>query len=236
MTDNNEEIKQLTLWERLKYIIIEPERTFEDIKKHPTSLTFILLTAGIMGILMFLKMDLYKETFINQMIQQFSDTGSEIPTNMDAMASKQAYTTLAIAMVVPAFIWLVKASIVNGIADISGGYGTFKQSYSVIAYSYFPVVIGSIIMTIISLIIGKFEIAATLSVLLPKSMEGEFLYFLLMQFDVFVIWYQILAIIGIAKVHDISKKKAAIGVLATWGSVVLIVTGLATLGSAIAGM
>ena len=190
----------------------------------------LVIPIGI--ILLFLaRMDLYKVFLRDTMIQQYSKMGIEVPPMLDSMLNIQVYTTMIMTAVIIILAWLLKSAIINGLSGFVDGNGTFKQSFSIIAYSYLPVLLGAIITTILSLAVGEFNIMTSLAILLPESMMGTFIYTVLANIDIFIIWYQILAIIGISKAYNISKGKAAVLVLGTWIVYVLISAGLGAAGN-----
>lgn len=235
LREDNNAIKPFTWWERLKYTFVAPNKVFENLAHHPKVLFPILTFIIGITILTFLRLDLYKEFLIQTMMEQLAAQGLDAPMDIESLANMQVYVSMFFMAVMPLVVWIFKSAMVNGIASLMGGEGSFKEVFSVIAYAYMPVLLGQAIVTIISLIIGQFNILTSLAIVLPESMTGSFLYNLLSQFDIFIIWYQILAIIGISHVYDFSKKKAAIPVLVTWFVWILITVGLATLGTALTG-
>lgn len=177
-----------------------------------------------------------KEFLKETAIQQYAQMGMEVPEGIDALLSVQVYGAIAGTIIGIVAVWLVKSALINAFSGFVNGTGTFKQAISVITYSYFPVFLGSIITTIISLITKQYNILTSLAVFLPNSQVGTFLHTFLGNLDIFVIWYQILAIIGISKVYSISKKSSAILVLGTWLVYILASSGLGVLGMKVAGL
>ncbi|EOC99935.1 Yip1 family protein [Caldisalinibacter kiritimatiensis] len=233
--ENHEENRPFTWWEKLKYIFTNPSKAFENISQHPNYLFPVLTIIIGMAILSYLRIDLYKEFYIEQMQRQFASQGVNFQGDIQSMAKMQGYISVFGVIIMLPITWLIKSGLVHGISKAAGGEGTFKQGFAAIVYAYFPMLLGSIIITIISLMVGKYDISATFAVILPETMKGNFLYNLLSQFDIFVIWYQILAVIGISYAYDISKKKASIGVLGTWIISILLATGIATVSYSLMG-
>jgi hypothetical protein len=231
--ENEKKVKPLAWWERLFYVFTKPDKVFENLKEYPKVLFPIIFTIIGLGLLSFLRIDLFKEFYINEIYKQYAAKGLDMPGNIETLAQTQAYITVILAGVMPILIWLIKSALVHGIAGLGDGEATFKHSFSVIAHSYLPVILGSVIVTIISLAINRYNVITSFAVLLPKSMEGGFLYNLLANIDIFIIWYQILAVIGISKAYEISRKRAAFAVLGTWLSWVLISTGMTTIATAL---
>jgi len=176
-------------------------------------------------------MGLYKEFLVDMMNQTYANMGVEVPPMTESLLNIQVYSTMIVTAVTIILAWLLKSAIINGASGFVDGTGTFKQSFSIIAYSYFPVLLGSVITTVLSLAVGEFNIMTSLAILLPESMMSSAIYTILANIDIFVIWYQILAIIGISKAYKISKGKASILVLGTWIVYILISAGLGAAGN-----
>lgn len=229
-------IKPFSWWERLKCVFISPSRAFENLKHHPKVLFPILVILIGMLVITLPRINMMKEAMREESIQQYAQMGIEVPEGIDAIITYGVYGAIAGSIIGAAIVWLVKSALINAFSGFVNGTGTFKQAFSVITYSYMPVLLGSIIVTIISLITNQYAILTSLAVFLPDSQMGTFLYSVLSYFDVFVIWYQILAIIGISKVYSISKKSSAILVLGTWIAYILINTGIGLIGTKMAGL
>jgi len=234
INENVVEVKELSWWERLKYIFISPNKAFESLAQYPKVL-FPMLVIPIGIILLFLPMlNLYKDYMRDTMDQTYANMGMEGMYISDSLLTAQAIGVVVGGLVVIVLAWIVKAAIVNGFSGFVNGTGTFKQSLSVITYAYFPVLLGSIITTILALVIGEIDIQTSLAIFLPDSMAGSFLYTVLANLDIFVIWYQILAIIGISKVYKIGKGSSSVLVLGTWIVYILITAGVGAASTTIA--
>lgn len=220
-----EEQEPLTWYERLKYIFIKPSKIFSNLVQHPKIL-FPLLTIIIgMIVLVVIRIDLFKE-YIMSNTQQLDGQGTN---NISIIIGIISFALF------PIMILLVKSSFIHRFVPIFGGEANYKKIFSVISYAYFPVMIGEVIIAIISLVTGQFEVGISFSELLPKSMENGFLYVFLGQINIFIVWYQVLAIIGTSYIYEIKRKHAAIPVLMTWLSWLLITSGFQVIGEWISG-
>lgn len=219
----------LSWWERVKNVFVNPDKAFADIAERPKALFPILVIVIGTILLGVLRLDAIKEVLRNQMMNNLGS--NPMPPNAEQLINIQAYTGLIIGALSPVVMWLVKSGVMQGMSGFFGGDGKFKQAFSVVGYAYLPVLLGQVIIAIISMIIGELTIIFSPAVFLPDSMSTSFIYLLLSQFDIFVIWYEILAIIGISYAYKIDKKKAAILVLFTWFVWILIVCGLGVFGN-----
>lgn len=233
---NQDEVKPFSWLERLKYIFISPSKVFENLKHHPKVLFPMLVILIGMILLTLPRIDIMKEFMKEATIQQYAKMGIEMPAGTESLVDVQVYSTIIISIIMIIVVWLVKSALINAFSGFVNGTGTFKQAFSVIIYSYFPVLLGTVITSIISIITKEYNVLTSLAVFLPDSQVGTFLYTVLGSLDIFIIWYQILAIIGISKVYSISKKSSAILVLGTWIVFILITAGFGAIGTKMAGL
>jgi len=218
-----EEQQPLSWYERLKFLFIKPNKLFSNLKQHPKIL-FPTLTVFLgMIVLTLIRFNLFEEYIIinNEGLQDSS-----------AISGTIVGTLLGLA-IFPVLILIVKSGFIHGFVPLFGGDANYKQIFSIISYAYMPVMLGQVVIAIISLIIGEFYVSLSFAQFLPATVN-EFYYVFLSQFDIFVIWYQVLAIIGASYLYEISKKKAAIPVLLTWISWLLIISSFQVIGNWIA--
>ncbi|SCG81973.1 hypothetical protein DW1_0353 [Proteiniborus sp. DW1] len=237
INQNQSAVKPFSWWERLKYVFISPSKAFENIKEHPRVLfPMLIILIGMLAITV-PRLNMMKELLRDTYIQQYAQSGVEVTEGfIDNMVMGGIVGAIVGPIIGAVVVWLVKSALINAFSGFVNGTGTFKQALSVITYSYFPVFLGNIIITIILLITKQSNIITSLAVFLPDSQAGTFLYAILANLDIFVIWYQILAIIGISKVYSISKKSSSILVLGTWFIYILIISGLGSLGAMALGI
>ncbi|KPU26910.1 hypothetical protein TR13x_07800 [Caloranaerobacter sp. TR13] len=231
LNENFNETRPFTWLERLKYVFTDPVKLFDNLREYPKVLFPILLVGIGMMLLILLRLGSYREFLSSKMMEQLAKQGTEMP-NLESLVNTQVYVSIIVIAVTPMVVWVFKSFLTNGLASVFGGNGKFKDAFSVISHAFIPVLLGQVIITIISLIIGKFDVLINFAVLLPESMTGGLLYSILSQIDIFIIWYQILAIIGISQVYGISRKKSALAVLLPWITWILIVGGLSTVKAA----
>ncbi|MTI46771.1 Yip1 family protein [Sporosalibacterium faouarense] len=203
-----EEQEPLNWFERLKYVFTKPSKLFSNLVQHPKIISPLLAIVISMAVLILIRINLFQEYIVS--------TQNEATGIFSTIISVLSFALF------PVLILLVKSRIIHGFVPIFGGDANYNQFLSVIAYSYIPVILGETIIAIISLVQGQFDVSISFAQLLPQSMESGFLYAILAQFNIFTVWYQILAIIGVSYVYEISKKKSAIPVLLTWLSWILI--------------
>lgn len=223
--DEENKREPLKWWDKVRYIFTNPNEAFKDVAVFPKVLFPTLLVVISMILISLITLD--KDVQIQNMIQQYEKLGQEIPPT--SQMEKSFYVSILFAGIGPLIFWGIKSFLVSGLSSVLGGTGTVKEAFSVIAHAYLPVVLGSLVVGIISMIVGKGTIPIDFSILLPNSMEGGFLYYVLAQINIFIIWYEILTVIGISYAFDIPRKKSAIVVIGSWLIWILIVSGTNTI-------
>lgn len=206
----------------IKNVFVNPQKAFKNLANYPNYLVPVLIVLIGLPILAFLMIG--KEQYIASATDVIRSMGETIPSRERLIS--QYYTSRLMAGVGPLITWLFKGFIITGIGSIQNGeVGKFRRTFGVLAYAYLPVFVSGILRTVIIVMSSATDVAFNLAMILPEYMQGTFFYHFASQMDIFVIWYQILAIIGISHMYKIEKKAAALPVLLSWGIFILIVSG-----------
>ena len=124
--------------------------------------------------------------------------------------------------VVTLIIW----SILSGIFlftgnTILGGKGSFKNVFSVFAWSGLIGLVGGLVQTLLVISKGtRHGVTTSLAILLDTPEMGaqsSLLYKLLTKTDIFMIWALIVWAIGFSAVFKMSQNKSTIMVFSLWG-------------------
>lgn len=206
--EENLEVKKLSITERVKYFFINPEKVFEQYIEKPTFLIkFIIIVLSI--IIYGYAESTQKSLLIQNAIEKLQKI--KYPQQYLDTVRQQYETTYSAPMLI--FMGLLVAAII--IAFISfiywfltrlfNGENDYKDTVAVYSLAYLPQAIGSILISIYILV------AHTVPFL--QAQESTYLSTALSGINIFKIWQIVLLIIGLAKVGNISKKKAAFIVL-----------------------
>jgi hypothetical protein len=209
------EVKRLTMFERLKYFFINPNKLFDDYNIKPTWLvkTLIIVVLTIIATIITTKLTVGPQ--IDLLIQQSPDMSKEqaeatvafmnSPVIM-AFAAGAAVLTAAIAVFLGSLIYY-------GLIALFGGKTRYMKVVSVYSLAYIPYAFGSLISLGFAYYTNNFD-----SLLQPKLMDVIF-----NRLDLFVIWQVLLLVFGFTKIANIKLHKAAIIVAIMW----IIGTGMA---------
>lgn len=218
-------VKELKWWEKVKYLFVNPGELFKSIKFYPSiKLPMIII---VISTLLAAFIEMNTDEFTNSMAETMP---SMIPS--DTTLVGYMLLTVALTPVVPVFLVFFKAFMMNGLAVLVGGDGEYKGAIGLAAYAYVPVVVGRLILTMIFVPLGAPVIDLNLTLFLPESMIGSMLYGVFLNFDILIIWYQLLALLGATIIYEIPKKKAFIPVIIPWFIWIILNSGLYVLSHA----
>lgn len=228
---------------RIAGVLFSPGETFADIARKPdilVPLLVILIIGYVTTALTAPKLD-----FSSITAQQAEQMRKQNPNMSDSDIERMERITASFTKVMVwagpmlAVLWyLLMALLLWGGVRLMGGEGSFKQAFSVTVYSWFPMVLFGIIVTIVILARGTFDPTAMATIVksnpafLVDMKEQPILFSLLSNFDVFTIWTVVLLIFGFAAISKLSKGKVAAIVITLWAVFILIKLGGAALGAA----
>ncbi|HKL40968.1 MAG TPA: Yip1 family protein [Clostridia bacterium] len=210
VVEENEE-HQLSLFNRMIGVFINPEETFRDIKRKANILKPGFLLMIIFAVIFFIQRDLLRTQVINQ-IKAVAAVNPDYEIT-DALVETSLRTGIIVgilsALVNPVF----KGLLVHGIAMLRNGKAKLKATLSVLVYSYFIVALGQLIAGVLKAFTGNIYLSLSPAVFFSGLAPTSVQFILLSYFDIFTIGYLIVSIIGIRLVHEFSYKKAAMAVL-----------------------
>lgn len=230
-------------FERIVGVLFSPTETFEDIVRKPdfvAPLLFIVILGYLATALILPKMD-----FTSMLDQQVETMRKQNPNmkdeDIERMGRIVTSSVKVMSWVFP-LLFIAWYAIVAGVLLLAfrlmGGEGTFGQAFSVTLYSWMPLVLLSILTTVIVFARGSFDpvTAATLvksnPAFLVDMKANPVLFSLLSSIDLFVIWMLILLSIGFAVMSKLSKAKSAVIVFSLWIAMLVIKVGFAAIGAA----
>ncbi|MCR4434580.1 MAG: Yip1 family protein [Clostridiales bacterium] len=208
----NPEIKGLNPFQRVIGVITSPAETMKDLAGKPRILFPLLANAlGVVGLYL-VRFPLYQDFLRRTMEMGGAQSNTPMSPEQIEAGVKMASTFGLIATPITSLIMLVVASaIIFGAAKLLKGQGSFKQTMSVIGYSYVVTLLYLVLCAVTSFITGNLMLDASLANLtnlfLP-DLRGSFAYGIIRGIDLFSIWYYIVMGIGIAEVNKFSKTKA----------------------------
>lgn len=205
-----EEVKKLTMAERLKYFFTNPNKLFENYEVKATWLGKFLI---IMVLALAYSFMLKNQILGPQMDMILSQTPN-LSQEEAAFAAQIASTTLVVMSVIVIAITVFLVPLIYwGLLSLFGGKTRYMKVVAVYTLAYIPVMIGSFVTLGIAYYTNNYD-----SLLQPQMLDA-----LLNRLNLFVIWQVLLLIFGFAKIANIKIIKSAFVVGILW----LIYTGYA---------
>lgn len=207
----NSEVKKLSIGEKVKYFFINPGVVFAEYIQKPTFLIKFLIIA--LGVILFgYAESTQKALLIQKAVEKLNDYhySKEVfdlaKQNIEKGTSFSAVSLIGGGVFGTAAAIAIVSFIYWFLTRLFAGQNSYKDTVAVYSLAYLPQAIYSILLSI-------YIIAAHSIPFLSLQNSSSNLSILLGVVNPIKIWQIVLLIIGLAKVGDISKKKAAIIVI-----------------------
>lgn len=229
-------------FQRITGVLFSPASTFEDIARKPdvlVPLLLLVLLAYATTAITMPRLD-FDALFAAQAEQMRASNPNISDADLERMERFTRAFTQVMSWVGPGLMvawYAIVAGVLLLAFRLFGGEGTYKQAFAATVYSWFPLLIFSVISTIVVLARGSFNpiTAATMvksnPAFLVDMKEQPVLFALLSSFDVFTIWTVALLVIGFSALSRFSRGRSAAIVLSLWALLIVIKTGFAALGA-----
>jgi len=168
-----------------------------------------------------------KNLFADYLKEMIFTTENMAPTDLDYIIKNQTIISFIINPGLPILGIIVKSYLINGISAFDG-YGEFKDALNVVSYSYIVAAVGNLIQSILSIALNNYGFRLTITNLIHLN-QSSYAAQILNEITPFVVYYQILAVIGIAVLYQVSYKRSSIFVIGTWATWLLIISGIRTI-------
>jgi hypothetical protein len=234
--------KKKNVFERIAGVLFAPAETFQDIARRPDilgPLLLILVVGYICTAFVMPKLDMaaINAQQAEQMRKRNPNMGEEQLAQMERITAASTKIFGWLGPVLGVAWYAILAGILLLAFRLFGGEGTYKQAFSTTLYAWIPLVLFSVIVSIVVTARGTFDpmMAATLvksnPAFLVDMKEQPLLFSLLSNFDVFTIWTIFLLIVGFSTLSKTSRAKAATIVLSLWAAMIVVKLGLAALAA-----
>lgn len=237
MSAENAQKKEAGVLDKVMNIFMSPREAFESINQKPTWLVPLIILIVSLWIMQYFTMDIQ---FHDQMeIMRVRALQNPDAPQFDPSQGPQSGTVMTVMKVAPfvvapimmaiMFLILTGVFLLTG-NSILGGDAKFKNVFSVVAWTSLVGALGVLVK--MAFILAKdtvIGITTSPAILLKMPEIGKgapILYRLLLRFDIFAVWQNILYIIGFSVIYKFSTKKSAIMVCSLWLIYILIVVFL----------
>jgi hypothetical protein len=231
------------VFQRIAGVLFAPGETFADIARRPDILWPLLLFVAIGYVTTFVmvpRMD-FEAAFAEQAVQMKKQNPNMSDDDIERVGRIGRASMKVMQFIGPligVLVYVVIALVLWGAARMMGGQGDYKQALSATLYAWVPLVLFSIILTIVAVARGSIDptqMAVAVKsnpAFLVDMKEHPVLFSLLSIFDVFTIWTIVLLVFGFSALTRLSKAKMATIIIVLFAVAMMVKVGFAALGAA----
>jgi hypothetical protein len=140
--------------------------------------------------------------------------GTEMPSTGASSSMVSILLPAATGVAGAFFGYLVSSVVIFGMSLVMGGKAEFKQIFPVAVWATLPLVVRKLVHATVTLVTGKTIVEGFSGVLtMAEAASVPFLYVLLGQFDVYLVWSLLLLGIGTGVTSKLSRGKSTVVVL-----------------------
>lgn len=216
-------------------VIFSPGNTYADVAANPRILGMmaLVLLISIAAAAALLMTDVGKDALFDQQLNTMESMGFRINDQMYDRMERQLpyapYTTAGFMLVAFPVVWAAIAGIITGVFSLAmGGTATYKQVYAIVTHSAVLLALQQLFVNPLNYARGAMSNPTTLAAFFPFLDEMTFISRLLSGIDLFLIWMIINLAIGVGVLYKRKTAPIAIGMLAVYVSIVLIVAAVRT--------
>lgn len=228
---------------RIAGVFFAPAETFADIARKPDILIplLFLLVIGYATTMLTMRHVDFDAAFAQQAEQMkkqnpnLSDADIERFGRISKSMTKVTFYVLPVLMLAA---YAVMALVLFGAFRLMGGEGTYKQSFSAFLYSWMPMVLLSIVTTIVLAARGGLVDPQAMATVVKSNpaflvdlKEQPVLFGLLSSLDIFTVWTLVLLVFGFSATSKLSRAKSAAIVIALWVIMLVVKVGFTALGA-----
>ena len=219
----------MNLLQRVKGVIFSPGKTMESLVEKPRLLLPLIIIAVAQLFLYLARFSIYQDYMNKSLTDAFTGLGMTAESIDSFILIFGTVGTSLSAL----FGWFMTAVIFFAIFKIFGASGKFKQYLSITGHAYIITVLYFLLVLAASFITGSLHLDLSLTNvanLLPVDISGSFIYGMVMEIDIFLIWYFCVIGIGMAAVSGFKKRNAYILVAAIY-AVGLVMSGFGAIAA-----
>jgi hypothetical protein len=222
---------------RLFGVLLAPRETYADIAARPRPLGAIAAVLAIIAIgsVVFFSTEVGRQALLDQQVRTMESFGIKLPDaayqQMEERLSRPStpYLSAAGQVVFVPVIMLVIAGIAFAIFNaILGGDATFKQVFAAVAHASVIIAVQQLFVYPLDYARESLSSPTSLAVFLPFLDEATFPARLLGGIDLFVIWWMVNLAIGLGVLYKRRTGPIAVGMLAVYLAIALVIAGLKT--------
>lgn len=214
--------------QRIINIFVAPSRVFQFLAGNPVWAAPLILMTLYSGALNFTVVSTSAgEAAMREQIMSSPQAAQMPPERLtQALTIGKTMAGVGALIAVPVITFIGAGILYLLFSIVLGGEGTFKQTLAVYTHAGLIYLVTGLVATSIVLMKGSFKSSTSLAAFLPFLEETSFIYKFLQGLDLFIMWQLAVASIGMAIIHKMTTKKAAIAIFSVYLVIVLVIAGI----------
>jgi hypothetical protein len=222
---------------RIFGVLLSPRKTYAGVAARPRWLGMLAVVLLIIatGSVVFSSTEVGRQALLDQQVRTMESFGIKLPEEAYQRMEEQMsrpytpYVGAAAAVVVVPIVLLAIAGVAFAIFNaVLGGDATFKQAFAVVVHAGVITAFQQLFVYPLDYARESMSSATNLAVFLPFLDENTFPARLLGGIDLFVIWWLVNLAIGLGVLYKRRTGPIAVGMLAVYLAIALIVAGVKT--------
>ena len=229
-TSDASDVPQMGLAARAVNVFLAPRQAYAAVAARPRALGVLALVIVVMAAaqFVFLSTEVGRNAMLDQQLSAVKAFGVTVTDQMvqqmqNRMAYAQFTTPITVAVGIPLFAAIVAGLVLMVFTAILGGGATYKQVFAVVAHSQLIGALQQLFTLPIAYARQEIVSPTRLAVFFPMLNDKGFPYYLLSAIDLFYIWSIVNLAIGIAVLYKRRTGPIAVGLLAFYGVVAVII-------------
>lgn len=216
-------------------VLFSPRATYAEVVARPRALGALVAVIVIVAAATsaFLMTEVGKNAYIDQALDSMEGFGmtvtDQVMTGIERQSQYAPYITTAAQVVFVPLVAVIVAALALAVFNaILGGDGSFKQTFAIVAHSYFVVALGAVFSMPLFYVNKSMASPTSLSVFFKMIDEATFLGRLMGSIDLFRIWWIVSLSIGLGVLYKRKTGPIAWSLLGLYLILVLIIAGVRT--------
>jgi hypothetical protein len=210
-------IKNLSLWQRLTGVIVNPRPAFLDIAEHPNFIGGAIVLCAVNLLVALLCLPKLKD-FTALMMEKAGPMPPEAAAFKGIAGTVTSVTAILGAVIGPLLFWLLTAVLLLLFGYLTSKRTSFRSLYAVSVFAYVPTTIAGLIQGVLIALRPAEDlknITTSLAMFLPAE-SGSLAYRVLSLIDPFGLWSLALLALGGAVALKTSFSKTAAFIFILW--------------------
>jgi len=218
----------MNIWQKIIGIYYRPAEVFEQLRSKTLWWVPLIIVLVVSASAVLITRPIVMPEIMAQMAQN-PDIPPESLPQVQERIENPLYSLLGVFVAMP-LTWVVIGLVFWGIFSMLGGKSSFVQMFTATVWPAMVSIPGSLIKVPMMFVMETAKVHTSLVLILPPEMEETFIFRLLSQIDIFVVWTVVVMALGYSVFTGVKKKKSLWAVFIVWAIWVLVISAFKGMG------